>query len=98
MASWRLRKRGSSGAGRHLHRGVAVVGGGLLLATSLAASSAAATGNSICVGHRSGCYATIQAAVDAARDGDTIRIGRARSPVGSPSPRASASSGCRSPG
>jgi Right handed beta helix region len=75
MASWRLRRRGSSGGGRRLHRTMAVVGGGLLLATSAAVSSAAATSNSICVGHRSGCYTTIQAAVDAARDGDTIRIG-----------------------
>jgi hypothetical protein len=30
----------------------------------------------LCVGHGSGCYKTVQAAVDAARAGDTIRIGR----------------------
>jgi hypothetical protein len=47
----------------------------LLLATSVAASAAAATSDTICVGPRSGCHATVQAAVDAARDGDTIRIG-----------------------
>ena len=76
MASWRLRNRGSGSAGRRLRRTMAVVGGGLLLATSVAVSSATATGNTICVGHRSGCHATIQAAVDAARDDDTIRIGQ----------------------
>ena len=75
MAWWRLRRQGSSGAGRRLHRTMAVLAGGLLLAASVAASAAAATGDTICVGHRSGCYTTIQAAVDAANDGDTIKIG-----------------------
>ena len=30
----------------------------------------------LCVGRGSGCYKTVQAAVDAARSGDTVRIGR----------------------
>src|SRR3954452_18856721 len=42
-----------------------------------AAPVAAAHGaHSLCVGHVPGCFHTIQAAVDAAHDGDTIRIGR----------------------
>ena len=35
-----------------------------------------AAGANLCVGDGSGCYATIQAALDAAHDGDTIRVGR----------------------
>ncbi len=35
-----------------------------------------ASGTSLCVGSGAGCYATIQAALDAAHDGDTIRLGR----------------------
>ncbi len=35
-----------------------------------------ASGAALCVGSGSGCYATIQAALDAAHDGDTIRVGR----------------------
>jgi pectin methylesterase-like acyl-CoA thioesterase len=31
--------------------------------------------DTLCVGDRPGCYATIQAALDAAQDGDTIRVG-----------------------
>jgi hypothetical protein len=31
--------------------------------------------DTLCVGDRPGCYATIQAALDAAHDGDTIRVG-----------------------
>src|SRR5947209_839351 len=30
----------------------------------------------LCVGRGSGCYKTVQAAVDAARSGDTVRVGR----------------------
>ena len=33
-----------------------------------------ATGDVLCVGGGAGCYRTIQAALDAARDGDTIRV------------------------
>ncbi len=35
-----------------------------------------ASGANLCVGSGSGCYPTIQAALDAAHDGDTIRLGR----------------------
>jgi hypothetical protein len=44
----------------------------------LVASQANARGpvGTLCVGHAPGCYPTIQAAVDAAQDGDTIRIER----------------------
>src|SRR5262245_56069949 len=38
------------------------------------ASSAAAVAPGLCVGATQGCLATVQAAVDAAQDGDTIRI------------------------
>jgi len=41
----------------------------------VAHSAAAAT---LCVGSGNGCFSEIQAAVDAARDGDTIRIGQGR--------------------
>jgi hypothetical protein len=41
----------------------------------LAQPAAAAT---ICVGAGSGCFSTLQSAVDAARNGDTIRVGRGR--------------------
>ena len=41
--------------------------------TSLAAKPAAAA--EVCVGPAPGCFATIQGAVDAAHDGDTIRVG-----------------------
>ncbi len=43
-------------------------------ATAVAADSAVAT--NLCVGAGSGCYSTLQAAVDAAHSGDTIRVGR----------------------
>jgi hypothetical protein len=58
--------------------------GRLVLAVALAAASAcafdsssarAAPASTLCVGARPGCYATIQAAVDAAEDGDTIEVG-----------------------
>ena len=35
-----------------------------------------ASGATLCVGNGSGCFPTIQAALDAAHDGDTIRLGR----------------------
>jgi len=35
-----------------------------------------ASGAVLCVGGGAGCYSTIQAALDAAHDGDTIRVGR----------------------
>lgn len=43
--------------------------------TSAAAYSGQAA-TTLCVGGKAGCYSTIQAAVDAAHDGDTIRIDR----------------------
>src|SRR4051812_17299965 len=46
------------------------------LVVAAAAGSAAHGAHSLCVGHVPGCFHTIQAAVDAAHDGDTIRIGR----------------------
>jgi hypothetical protein len=50
----------------------------LTLIAALAAASAAATPNAsprrLCVGSGPGCYATIQAAVDAARDRDTVAV------------------------
>ena len=50
----------------------------LTLIAALAAASAAASPNAspgkLCVGSEPGCYATIQAAVDAAHDGDTIAV------------------------
>src|SRR3954471_8710082 len=48
----------------------------LATATLLAAAgpgTASARGD-VCVGAEAGCFATVQAAVDAARDGDTIRL------------------------
>jgi hypothetical protein len=38
------------------------------------ASASATAAKTICVGHRLGCYATLQAALNAANDGDTIKI------------------------
>jgi hypothetical protein len=40
-----------------------------------AAAAPSASAASLCVGSNPGCFSTIQAAVDAAHDGDTIRIG-----------------------
>ena len=51
----------------------ALAGSVALLAGWAAGSTAAAS--SLCVGQGAGCYPTIQAAVDAAQEGDTIRIG-----------------------
>ena len=56
----------------------------LALAVALAAaiacafdssSARAAPASTLCVGAKPGCYATIQAALDAAHDGDTIEVG-----------------------
>ena len=47
----------------------------LILAATAAAAPNASPGR-LCVGSAPGCYATIQAAVDAAHDGDTIAIER----------------------
>ncbi len=41
-----------------------------------AAARPAAAGANLCVAHHPGCFQTLQAAVDAAHDGDTIRIDR----------------------
>ena len=43
-------------------------------AATAAAAPAAHAASTLCVGAKAGCYSTIQAAVDAAHDGDTIRI------------------------
>jgi len=40
-----------------------------------ASSASAKTGATLCVGGKAGCYASIQAALDAAHDGDTIDVG-----------------------
>ena len=48
--------------------------GALAVATADAAQPAHP--RELCVGSGSGCYKTVQAAVDAARGGDTVRIGR----------------------
>jgi hypothetical protein len=52
---------------------VLVAGGALGGASAASAAQKAAT---LCVGAQPGCYATLQAAVDAANDGDTIAVGR----------------------
>src|SRR3954469_9917345 len=46
-----------------------------LLAAAAAAPSTAAARADLCVGARPDCFATVQHAVDAAHDGDTIRLG-----------------------
>jgi hypothetical protein len=48
----------------------------VLLGGAATAGSAAGAhqGSDLCVGHKPGCFPTIQPAVDAAHDGDTIRI------------------------
>jgi hypothetical protein len=52
---------------------VALIGA---LAAATAAAAQPAHHRALCVGRGSGCYKTVQAAVDAARSGDTVRIGR----------------------
>lgn len=44
-------------------------------AAALAGGAGAAPGSSLCVGGEPGCFASIQTALDAAQDGDTIAIG-----------------------
>jgi hypothetical protein len=46
------------------------------LAAMTAQAAQAAHSRELCVGRGPGCYKTVQAAVDAARGGDTVRIGR----------------------
>ena len=51
-----------------------------LTLTAIAAAAALTTGpaaaaSDLCVGNKPGCFSTIQAAVDAAQDGDTIKVG-----------------------
>jgi len=46
-----------------------------IAAAGAGASAGRALAGSVCVGNRPACFATIQAAVDAAHDGDTIKIG-----------------------
>ena len=46
------------------------------LAAATAAAAQPAHHRELCVGRGAGCYKTVQAAVDAARSGDTVRIGR----------------------
>lgn len=49
--------------------------GALAATATLAAGSAAAAASTLCVGAKPGCFTSIQAAVGAAQDGDTIEIG-----------------------
>lgn len=53
---------------------VAVVVGFAIALAGASAARSAARGSSLCVASKPGCYSTIQAAVNAAHDGDTIRI------------------------
>ena len=46
------------------------------LAGAMADAAQPAHHRDLCVGRGAGCYKTVQAAVDAARSGDTVRIGR----------------------
>jgi hypothetical protein len=48
----------------------------LLAVVAIAVSAGPASAADLCVGAGSGCFATLQAAVDAAHDGDTIHVGR----------------------
>ena len=52
----------------------ALAGGPAFSGQHPAAAAANASGGRLCVGSTPGCYSTIQAAVDAAQDGDTITI------------------------
>ena len=52
---------------------VALIGA---LAAATAEAAQPTSHRELCVGGGSGCYKTVQAAVDAARSGDTVRIGR----------------------
>jgi hypothetical protein len=53
-----------------------VAGAALVMATALAFTAPSARAANLCVGNGPGCFSTLQGAVDAAHDGDTIRIGR----------------------
>ena len=55
--------------------GAAVAFIGALAAVTAERAKTARPGE-LCVGHGSSCHRTVQGAVDAARDGDTVRIGR----------------------
>jgi hypothetical protein len=57
-----------------MKRIVSFVCGGLLVTTAVAVGPAGAAGSTLCVGSGPRCYASIQAALRAASDGDTIRI------------------------
>jgi hypothetical protein len=61
--------------GRSFSAGFVLVVVGLAIAVGGASTAtAAAKGKAICVGNRPGCFSTIQAAVNAAQDGDTITV------------------------
>ena len=47
----------------------------VVAAAALTAGSTGAATADLCVGSKPGCFSTIQAAVDAAQDGDTIKVG-----------------------
>jgi hypothetical protein len=51
---------------------------GLILIASLTFAAPAGAKQTLCVGDGHGCYTRIQAAVDAADDGDTVKVGRGR--------------------
>ena len=51
---------------------------GLIVLGSLALAAPASAKHTLCVGPGHGCYSTIQAAVDAAHDGDSIAVSRGR--------------------
>jgi hypothetical protein len=51
-----------------------VLGGGIVCLSALALASAGRPASALCVGGP-GCYPTIQAALDAAQGGDTVRVG-----------------------
>jgi hypothetical protein len=49
-----------------------------VISLSPASASVSMHGKTLCVGHRSGCYSTVRAALRAAHNGDTIKIGRGK--------------------
>src|SRR5581483_5457893 len=55
---------------------LALLAGGAVTGPTAAAATAGQASATLCVGTQPGCYATLQAAVDAAGDGDTITIAR----------------------
>jgi len=55
--------------------GMTLLAGALAIAPAATASSG---GHTVCVGHDHHCYPTIQAAVDAAHDGDTVSVAPGR--------------------